>query len=55
MNNTILEALTESLKLYEASVKRMQNAKPKFAAVYETELAAITEARAWLNTQKPKS
>lgn len=44
MNDQIKETLLAGLKLYEQSVKRMQTSKPKFASVFETELAQIRAA-----------
>ena len=50
MNAEIKKTIHEGLKLYEASVKRMQTSKPQFASVFEAELKQITAARAAVDT-----
>lgn len=52
MNTTVKKALLEGLKMYEASIKRMQTAKPQFAEMFIAELTSVAEARAWVMAQK---
>lgn len=52
MNDEIKNTILEGLKLYEASVKRMQTAKPKFATVFEAELKQIDAAKAAVHALK---
>lgn len=52
MTNQDKTTIFEGLKLYENSVKRMQNAKPQFAEVFEKELEQIAAAKAAVNAIK---
>lgn len=45
MEQTSFIAILEGLKMYEQSVRRMQNAKPRFAQIYDEELTNIHKAR----------
>lgn len=49
MNNQNKTTIFEGLKLYEASVRRMQNSKPQFASVFEVELQQIADAKKAVN------
>lgn len=53
MNETIKSIILAALDLKEASTKRAAKAaNAKFKPIYDSELADIGEARAWLNKQK---
>lgn len=45
LTKSIANTLLVGLKMYEASVKRMQNSKPQYADIYSRELVDIAEAR----------
>lgn len=44
--------IQDALKLKEASVRRMQVAKPAYKEIFERELADIAAARVWISEQK---
>lgn len=54
MKASLLATIKEALTMKEASVKRAQNTNksPKFAPVYEAELAEVREAQAWAAKEK---